>query len=87
MTSRPFRARLSREAADLVRAVLTTDQCKQLQVALEAAVRDPWSWPPGDRADLDDTVRQIVLPELIAHYVVLPDPPDPHLWVITLTVL
>ncbi|RKE05102.1 hypothetical protein [Streptomyces sp. TLI_171] len=70
-----------------MRTVLTHDQCKQLQGALEQAMAGPWSWPPGDSEDLDDSIRQIVLPDLIAHYVVLPDPPAPHLWVITLTVL
>ncbi|MFD7734046.1 hypothetical protein ACFV6F_27160 [Kitasatospora phosalacinea] len=87
MSSFPFRARLSGEAAGLVRSTLSVQQCKELQGALEQAMGDPWSWPPSDREDLDDSVRQIVLPDLIAHYVVLPDPPVPHLWVITLTVL
>ncbi|MFB7476858.1 hypothetical protein [Kitasatospora sp. NPDC056184] len=87
MTALPFRARLSTEAATLVRTVLTDDQVKQLQDALERAMADPWSWPPSDGEDLDDSIRQIVLPDLIAHYVILPDPPVPHLWVITLTVL
>ncbi|SDT83359.1 hypothetical protein SAMN05216371_8180 [Streptomyces sp. TLI_053] len=70
-----------------MRTVLTDDQVKQLQDALERAMTDPWSWPAGDGDDLDDSTRQIVLPDLIAHYVILPDPSDPHLWVITLTVL
>ncbi|KQV12433.1 MULTISPECIES: hypothetical protein [unclassified Kitasatospora] len=87
MTDLPYRARLSGEATALVRTVLTEDQCKQLQGALELAMADPWSWPASDREDLDDSIRQIVLPDLIAHYVILPDPPVPHLWVITLTVL
>ncbi|WP_331727310.1 hypothetical protein OG871_40020 (plasmid) [Kitasatospora sp. NBC_00374] len=87
MTALPYRARLSAEAAALVRTVLTDDQVKQLQGGLEQAMADPWSWPASDGDDLDDSIRQIVLPDLIAHYVVLPDPPVPHLWVITLTVL
>ncbi|MEK2491044.1 hypothetical protein WN990_15930 [Kitasatospora purpeofusca] len=87
MTARPYRARLSAEAAALVRTVLTDGQVKELQDALERAMADPWSWPAGDGDDLDDSIRQIVLPDLIAHYVILPDPPAPHLWVITLTVL
>ncbi|WP_457034187.1 hypothetical protein [Kitasatospora sp. P5_F3] len=87
MTDHHYRARLSGEATALVRTVLTEDQRKQLQGALELAMADPWSWPASDREDLDDSIRQIVLPDLIAHYVILPDPPVPHLWVITLTVL
>ncbi|MFE0457754.1 hypothetical protein ACFW1A_00655 [Kitasatospora sp. NPDC058965] len=87
MTDQPYRARLSGEATALVRSVLTGHQRKQLQSALELAMEDPWSWPASDREDLDDSIRQIVLPDLIAHYVILPDPPVPHLWVITLTVL
>ncbi|MFE6750630.1 hypothetical protein ACFVGM_32590 [Kitasatospora purpeofusca] len=87
MTAHPYRARLSAEAAALVRAVLTDDQVKHLRDGLERAMADPWSWPASDGDDLDDSIRQIVLPDLIAHYVILPDPPVPHVWVITLTVL
>ncbi|WP_405021137.1 DUF1269 domain-containing protein [Kitasatospora sp. NBC_00070] len=82
-----FGARFSAEAGKLIRTALGDEQRKQLQTALEQAMADPWSWPPSDREDLDDSIRQIVLPETIAHYVVLPDPPVPHLWIITLTIL
>ncbi|MDH6130057.1 hypothetical protein [Kitasatospora sp. GP82] len=82
-----FQARFSAEAGTLIRTALNPEQRKVLQAALEQAMADPWSWPPSDREDLDDTIRQIVLPETIAHYVILPDPPVPHLWIITLTIL
>ncbi|MFD5922553.1 hypothetical protein ACFVYP_38410 [Kitasatospora sp. NPDC058201] len=66
MTAHPYRARLSAEAAVLVRTVLTDDQVKQLQDGLERAMTDPWFWPASDGDDLDDSIRQIVLPDLIA---------------------
>ncbi|GHE26547.1 hypothetical protein GCM10018781_78790 [Kitasatospora indigofera] len=64
MSALPFRARLAAEAAALVRTALTDEQCKQLQDGLEQSMADPWSWPASDS---DDSIRQIVLPDLIAH--------------------
>ncbi|MFC8448956.1 hypothetical protein [Kitasatospora sp. NPDC057223] len=86
MTDPTFQARFSAETTALIRTAMSEPDRKLLHGAVEQASRDPWSWPQADRYDLDDSVREITLPGIIAHYVILPDPPVPHLWFLAVIV-
>ncbi|WP_035838637.1 hypothetical protein [Kitasatospora azatica] len=79
-------ARIAAEVGRVIK-VMPTEVREELRLALERAEIDPWSYPQADRYDTDDTVRVIVLNEVILHFAIVPVGEPPHLWVFAAALL